>query len=89
MQAAAPLNSDRKVHATSVQEDVLADSVWIPEVFSFPRNPNSSHVTVRVYGGLKKMWDPDVISSVAKDVSMGVIDVGACGRRARRRRGKR
>ena len=76
VQATIALNSDRKVHATSVQEDVLADSVWIPEVFSFPRNPNSSHVTVRVYGGLKKMWDPDVISSVAKDVSMGVIDVG-------------
>ena len=48
--ATVALNSERDVKRTEVQEDVLADSVWVPEVFSFPRNPNSRFVTVRVYG---------------------------------------
>ena len=75
--ATVALNSERDVKRTEVQEDVLADSVWVPEVFSFPRNPNSRFVTVRVYGAATKLWDPDAISSVAKGATLGLVDVGA------------
>ena len=77
VRATVALNSHRMVHQTAVQEDVLADSVWTPEVFSFARNPNSAFITVRVYGNLTKMWDPDALAVFAKDATMGVVDVGA------------
>ena len=75
--ATVALNSERDVKRTEVQEDVLADSVWVPEVFSFPRNPNSRFVTVRVYGAATKLWDPDAVSYVAKGATLGLVDVGA------------
>ena len=69
VRATVALNSHRMVHRTAVQEDVLADSVWTPEVFSFARNPNSAFITVRVYGNLTKMWDPDALAVFAKDAT--------------------
>ena len=78
--ATVALNSERDVKRTEVQEDVLADSVWVPEVFSFPRNPNSRFVTVRVYGAATKLWDPDAVSYVAKGATLGLVDVGAGAR---------
>ena len=73
------LNSDRHVHHTAVQAEVSKDAVWIPEVCSFPKNPNSSTVTVRVYGNLTKLWDPTVMTDMARDVTMGVVDRGSGG----------
>ena len=76
VRATVALNSHRTVRRTAVQEDVLADSVWTPEVFSFARNPNSAFITVRVYANLTKMWDPDALAVFAKDATMGFVDVG-------------
>jgi len=64
--ATASLNSDRAVARTEVQEDVSADSVWAPEVFSFPLNPRSQFVTVRVYGAATKLWDPEAARAFAR-----------------------
>ena len=77
VKATVALNSDRHVHHTAVQAEVLKDAVWTPEVCSFPRNPNSSTVTVRVYGNLTKLWDPTVMTDMARDVTMGMVDRGA------------
>ena len=79
VKATIALNSDRHVHHTAVQAEVLKDAVWMPEVCSFPRNPNSSTVTVRVYGNLTKLWDPTVMTDMARDVTMGLVDRGADG----------
>lgn len=79
VKATVALNSDRHVHHTAVQAEVLKDAVWMPEVCSFPRNPNSSTVTVRVYGNLTKLWDPTVMTDMARDVTMGLVDRGADG----------
>ena len=76
--ATVALNSERDVKRTEVQEDVLADSVWVPEVFSFPRTPNSRFVTVRVYGAATKLWDPDAIGHIAKGATLGLVDAGEC-----------
>ena len=76
--ATVALNSERDVKRTEVQEDVLADSVWVPEVFSFPRTPNSRFVTVRVYGAATKLWDPDAIGHIAKGATFGLVDAGEC-----------
>ena len=77
VKATVALNSDRHVHHTAVQAEVLKDAVWMPEVCSFPRNPNSSTVTARVYGNLTKLWDPTVMTDMARDVTMGMVDRGA------------
>ena len=77
VKATVALNSDRHVHHTAVQAEVLKDAVWMPEVCSFLRNPNSSTVTVRVYGNLTKLWDPTVMTDMARDVTMGMVDRGA------------
>ena len=70
LKATIALNSSMQIMKTSVQEDVLSDSVWIPEVFSFPRTPNSATITVRVYGAMTKLWDPAAWSDLAKDFGM-------------------
>jgi hypothetical protein len=41
-----------------------------PKVFSFPRPPSASTVTVRVYGAITKLWDPGLMSDLAKDLGM-------------------
>lgn len=66
VKATIALNSSTKVAHSGVQEDVLSDSMWIPEVFSFPRSPNSATVTVRVYGAMTKVWDPDAMSDIVR-----------------------
>lgn len=76
VKATVALNSDGHVHHTAVQAEVLKDAVWMPEVCSFPKNPNSSTVTVRVYGNLTKLWDPTVMTDMARDVTMGIVDRG-------------
>ena len=74
--ATVSLNSERQIKNTEVQEDVLADSVWVPQVFSFPRNPNAKFITVKVYGAATKLWDPDAVSGMTKNVTLGLVDMG-------------
>lgn len=74
--ASVSLNSERGNKHTDVQEDLSSDSVWVPQVFAFPRNPNAKFVTVRVYGAATKLWDPEAVSGMARSATLGFVDMG-------------
>ena len=76
VKATVALNSDGHVHHTAVQAEVLKDACVDARGLFVSENPNSSTVTVRVYGNPTKLWDPTVMTDMARDVTMGIVDRG-------------